>query len=65
MGKKKKYSKGEPIKSLDELVSQEFVYWHDKITHKGWFLGWQLKMVLDAIQDGNVIFKAITNKEVE
>jgi hypothetical protein len=55
----RRYTKGEPIKSLDELVSQEFVYWNDKITHKGWFLSWQIKMALNAIQTGNVIFKAI------
>jgi subtilisin-like proprotein convertase family protein len=48
---------------LDELVSQEFVYWSGKIVHRGWFLSWQIKMVLDAIQNGNLIFKAIENKE--
>jgi hypothetical protein len=58
-----KYSKGDPILSLDELVKQEFVYWHHKITHKGWFMSWQMKMVLDALQQGNVIFKAIKIKE--
>jgi hypothetical protein len=61
----KKYSKGEPIKSLDELASQEFVYWRDKITHKGWFMSWQISMAQNAIQHGNVIFNAIKNKEVE
>ena len=60
----KKYSKGEPIKSLDELVQQEFVYWNDKITQKGWFIGWKINMALNAIQSGNTIFKAIKNKEV-
>ena len=61
----KKYSKGEPIKSLDELAQQEFVYWWDKITHKGWFMSWQFRMARDAIQRGNVIFKAIKNNETE
>jgi hypothetical protein len=60
-----KYSKGELIKSLDELASQEFVYWRGKITHRGWFMSWQISMALNAIQHGNVIFKAIKNKEVE
>lgn len=61
----KKYSRGEPIKSLDELASQEFVYWHDKITHRGWFMSWQFRMAHDAIQRGCIIFKAIKNKEME
>ena len=61
----KKYSKGEPIKSLDELVSQEFVYWNNKVTHKGWFLSWQLQMAHKAIFRGNVIFTAIKNKEAK
>ena len=38
---KKKYSRGDHILSLDELFRQEFVYWHDKITHKGWFQNWR------------------------
>jgi hypothetical protein len=63
--KQRKYSKGEPIKSLDELVSQDFVYWNGKITHRGWFLSWQIQMALKAIRVGNVIFKAIKNKEDE
>lgn len=59
----KHYTKGEPITSLDELVQQEFVYWNDKITHKGWFMSWQLKMTVDALKQGNVIFKANKIKE--
>jgi hypothetical protein len=58
----RKYSKGEPIKSLDELVAQEFVYWNNKITNKGWFLSWQINMALRAIRRGDVIFKAIKNE---
>jgi hypothetical protein len=59
----KKYRKGDPITSLDELVKQEFVYWNDKITHRGWFMSWQIKMALNALQHGDVIFKAIKVKE--
>lgn len=58
----RKYSKGEPIKSLNELVQQDFVYWNDKITHKGWFTGWQVRMTLNAIKQGTLC-KAIKNKE--
>ena len=56
---KRKYTKGEKITSLDELVQQEFVYWHDKITHQGWVTSWQLRMACLAIQNG-VIFNGKT-----
>lgn len=61
----RKYEKGPPITSLDELVQQEFVYWHDKITSKGWFMSWQLRMTSMALRTGNVIFKAIKKEEDE
>lgn len=43
---KRKYKRGEHIESLDELVKQEFVYFVDKITPKGWFLSWQLNFTI-------------------
>lgn len=61
----KKYQKGKPIKSLDELVSQEFIYWNNKITHKGWFLSWQIGMTLNSIQSGNTIFKAVKMEDLK
>jgi len=59
---KAKYRKGEKITSLDELVKQDFVYWNDKITHKGWFMSWQLHMTCNAINHG-VIFYAIKKED--
>ena len=42
MGKENaKYVKGEPIKSLDELMAQELICFNNKIYHRGWFGGWQ------------------------
>lgn len=38
----RKYRQGGTIRSLDELARQEFVYFRDKIYHKGWFGSWQL-----------------------
>lgn len=61
--RKPKYRRGDRIKSLDELVKQEFVYWNDKITHWGWFMSWQLRMTDNAIKRG-IIYKAI-KKESE
>ena len=52
MGYKRKYRKGEQIKSLDELCKQEFIYFFDKITHKGWFQSWQIKLALQYIERG-------------
>lgn len=40
---KKKFRKGYRIKSLNELVEQEFVYLNDKVTHRGWFESWPIR----------------------
>ena len=55
---KRKYQKGEPITSIDELMSQDFVYFYDKITNRGWFGSWQLKWAKMMI-DGGKLFRAI------
>ena len=49
---KRKYHKGDKIMSLDELVKQEFVYFFDKITHRGWFMSWQLRLSAQYIERG-------------
>lgn len=49
-----KYKKGEVLTSLDELMQQEFVYWNDKINHKGWFGSWQLRMTENALKAGRI-----------
>ena len=56
---KRKYQKGEPITSIDELMSQDFVYFYDKITNSGWFGSWQLRWAKMMI-DGGKLFKAIS-----
>ena len=58
MGYKRKYKKGEKIKSLDELISQEFVYFYDKITSVGWFGSWQLRWAKSMLDNGK-LFKAV------
>lgn len=60
---KKKYRRGGHILSLDELARQEFVYWHDKITHRGWFLSWQFRMAAHAVGETGCIFYAIKIEE--
>lgn len=52
MSYKRKYRKGAKITSLDELAKQEFIYFHDKITHAGWFMSWQFRLADRYIQGG-------------
>lgn len=52
MAYKRKYRKGSKITSLDELVKQEFIYCHDKITHAGWFRSWKLRLASQYIERG-------------
>lgn len=58
MAYKRKYKKGEQITSIDELMEQEFIYCHHKVTHKGWFGSWQLRFAKQMIERG-ILFKAI------
>lgn len=55
---RRKYRKGDPIRSVDELLKQEFVYFDDKIYHCGWVRSWQLNMVVRHM-DNSRIFYAI------
>ena len=59
----RKYERGEHILSLDELSKQEFVYWRDRITPRGWFLSWQFRMALNAIGPNGCIYYAIRKEK--
>lgn len=54
MAYKRKYTKGDRITSIDEMVQQEFVYIHDKIYHAGWFMSFQLSWARRMIEVGSV-----------
>ena len=56
---KRKYRKGPPIFSLDELVRQEIVFWINKPTHNGWFMSWQLRMTANAMRKGRSVYYAM------
>lgn len=56
----RKYRKGDKITSLDELSKQEFIYFHDKLTHCGWFMSWQYRLAQRYIQRG-CLFYAVKN----
>ena len=57
MAYKRKYTKGDRITSIDEMVHQEFVYIHDKIYHAGWFMSFQLSLAKRMIKVG-CVFRA-------
>ena len=59
MAYERKYARGDHILTLDELASQEFVYWWDKITPRGWFMSWQLNMAYNAIGPNGCVYYAI------
>ena len=54
MAYKRKYQKGKPITSLDELSEQKFVYFYDKITHNGWFMSWQFRLAKRYVESGHL-----------
>ena len=60
---KRKYRRGGHILSLDELMQQEFIFWLDKVTHRGWFMGWQLAFASKYIGPKGCIYYAIKNEE--
>ena len=60
MSYKRKYKQGGKILSLDALTKQDFVYWHDKIIPRKWFMCWQIEMTIRAIKSG-IIRYAIPN----
>lgn len=63
MAYKRKYHRGGHILSLDELASQDFIYWRNKVTPSGWFLSWQFRMAALAIGEKGCIYYAIKEDE--
>ena len=59
----KKFRRGRHILSVDELTNQDFVFWNDQLTPRGWFLSWQLRMILFAIGERGVIYYAIKEEQ--
>lgn len=39
----RKYQKGYVIRSLDDLISHEFIYFQNKVYHHGWFASWHFR----------------------
>ena len=54
--RRRKYRKGDAIRSVDDLLKQEFVYFDDKIYHCGWVRSWQLNMVVRHMENGRIFY---------
>lgn len=54
----RKFEIGEPIKTIDELLEQEWVMWGDKTTHIEVIKNLQLRFILQSL-DNNWFRKAI------
>jgi len=60
---KPKFKPGDPITSLDELATQDFIYCHCKVYHKGWFQSWPLRATIFELQRGIRKAVRLTNRE--
>lgn len=62
----KKYERGEPINSLDELWRHEIIWFdtgnHHHTVNKGWFQNWDIRLCAMYIMNG-WLFKANIRKE--
>jgi len=57
-----RFTKGDRITSLDELMRQEFVFCNGKVLHLEWVLSWQLRTAFLYIQHGS-LHKAIREEK--
>ena len=64
MAYKKKFKKGKPIRSLDELIKQKWVMWGDSPRHMGFVVSMQLRTVDRLMQIGYFSY-AIDVRKVE
>ena len=49
-----RFRPGEKILSLEEFSRQEYVYFHGKVYHYGWFGSWQFRWVDTHIKYGEI-----------
>lgn len=58
----KKYRKGNSIDSFLELMSQDLIWVHGKVLHRGFWQSWQYTYIIHLLKQ-NQIFKAEKIKE--
>jgi hypothetical protein len=59
----KAFKKGLRITNLDVISKLDFIIWHEKVYHKGWFLSWQTRFLLKQIQLGQVYYAIKIKKD--
>ena len=50
----KKYEKGEKITSIHTAIEQEYLYFHHKLYHQGWFFNWSISWLQNQIKYGTI-----------
>lgn len=50
-----KYKPNKVIKSMDELLEQEFVYHRGMLIHYGWFVSYQIRYAVRELKAGNFV----------
>lgn len=40
---------GPHITSIDEVAKQELIFFHGKVYHRGWFLSWPTRMLMNCV----------------
>ena len=53
---KPKYKKGEHIRSLDELVRQEKIWWNGRVWDRTWFMNLQIGTLHQAIKWNGIYY---------
>lgn len=51
----KSFEAGEPLRSLNEIAEQEFVFCNGKLYHNGWFMSWQARSLFHLAKAGKIL----------
>lgn len=60
----RKYIAGEPIRDLNHLLECDFIFFHNKCYHKGWWGNWSLRFIKHQLLFGNIRY-AVPNKPLK
>ena len=61
--RERKYIKAERLtlsRAINEIMAGRYIFWHDKPTHPGWAMSWQVMMLSGACTRG-IIYRAKIN----
>ena len=51
-----RYRKGGNIRSVDEVLRQEFIYHINRLYHNGWFASWQTRFLKQEAERGRIFY---------